>query len=472
VSEERPDFLVSKYESVELIDKGSDGSVFKCVREGATSAVKVLADPLDSVARMRFDREVEILKRFDHPHVVRVLDAGVTDDHHWLESEFAQQSHFGKMFPYLNYSNVQRLDCFVQIALGVLALHEADPPIIHRDLKPRNILVFNGPERSRPILKIADFGLSVIAGDDSHLTTSGQVLGTGLYMSPERIQNPFLKTPQSDIYSLGVTFLEACTGEPSSGENLENVPEPFKPIIRKMTRHRPSDRYQSVREVLNDFSQLSTSQLIYGRELEAGEIPGPVFSSNTGGQLARIVELMYKANPETIELHVERLERALDSLGTDVHDNKAHTISSLPAHVVKLIDEVLPDRFCRLIERFRYAAERTAEGDFFYDGCDHWAWFLVETFKVCSYTPTKHACLDTLVKIIVRFDTPLLRHNVGHLIYTIKDPSDLEHFADCLREANHNDLAKLIDNVADGRELDVQALRKVLRIPDALDRIS
>jgi serine/threonine protein kinase len=315
-------------------------------------------------------------------------------------------------------------------------------------------------------LKIADFGLSAIAGDDSHLTTSGQVLGTGLYMAPERILNPYLKTPQSDIYSLGITFLEACTGQPTLGENLENVPEVFRPIIRRMTRHKATDRYQTVREVLTDLQNLSLFRLIYGREIEEGEVPGPSFSMNAAGHLARIVEVMYNATAETIEVHMERLEQGLDLLGADIHDNKAHTISSIPAHISKLLDETVPDRLCRLIERFDYAAERTKENDFFYDGSDRWGWFLGETFKVSSYGPTKHACLASLSKIFVRFGTPWLRHYLGHIIYVTKDPSDLAYLADCLGEQKRGDIAKLLDGVPEDRELDVEALKSALRLAD------
>jgi hypothetical protein len=61
MNEEAPQFLLAKYDSVDLIDKGVDGRIYKCVRHGAVTAVKVLAT-LDSVARARFAREVEILK--------------------------------------------------------------------------------------------------------------------------------------------------------------------------------------------------------------------------------------------------------------------------------------------------------------------------------------------------------------------------------------------------------------------------
>jgi serine/threonine protein kinase len=465
-----PNFLLVKYGSVEFIDEGVDGCVYKCIREGTATAVKIL-HTLDPIAHSRFDQEIGILKRFDHPNIVKLLDADETDGHHWFESELADESHFGKMFPYLNYTNVQRRNCFIQICLGVLALHEAEPPIIHRDLKPRNILVFRNSEQpSQPILKIADFGLSAIAGHSLRLTTSGQVLGTGLYMAPELHQNPLLRTPECDIYSLGVTFLEACTGATISEGNLNHVPEAFKPIITKMIQYSPNERYHSLREILTDLYRLSMFKLLYGREMEPGELLGPTFSTNTAGKLARIIELMYDSTPENIETRITEFEQTLDSLGVDVRDNKAHSISSIPAHVAKLIDEVLPERLCRLIERFDYAADGTKETDFFFDGPDKWGWFLGETFKSSSHRPTRHACLTSLAKIFVRYDSPWLRQYVGHLIYRIVDPSDVEFFADRLREQGRQDLADLLEGVPYDRSLDIDALKLALRIVDAHGR--
>ena len=202
--------------------------------------------------------------------------------------------------------------------------------------------------------------------------------------------------------------------------------------------------------------------LLYGREMEPGEVSGPSFSTNTAGKLARLVEVMYNATPESIENLITEFERTLDSLGSDVHDNKAHAISSIPAHVIKLIDEVLPERLCRLIERFDYAAEHTNEGDFFFDSPDRWGWFLIESFKNCSYTPTRHACLASLSKIFARFDTPRLRQYVGNVIYSIQDPTDLEEFACFLREQKREDVAKLLEGMPGRSGLDVNALKSVL----------
>ena len=148
--------------------------------------------------------------------------------------------------------------------MGVQALHDLEPPIIHRDLKPSNILVFEylDPER-RTVLKIADFGLAAIAGNASGLTASGVALGTAAYMAPEPVKNPRIKTPQLDIYSLGITFLEACTGRTRpSEENLDLVPDLLRPIIKKTVRERPDDRYRSVAEILEALNSFSFSRLL------------------------------------------------------------------------------------------------------------------------------------------------------------------------------------------------------------------
>jgi serine/threonine protein kinase len=171
-----PEFLRAKYESVELIGEGGDGRVYKCQRGERVTAVKTLV-ALDLASQTRFLSEADILLQIDHENIVKVFEAGKTDGCFWYESEHANEGHFGTMHGYILQSDLDRANYFGQICLGVQALHNLNPPIIHRDLKPRNILVFSNAEpRKRTVLKIADFGLAVIAGEEGGLTTTGDAL--------------------------------------------------------------------------------------------------------------------------------------------------------------------------------------------------------------------------------------------------------------------------------------------------------
>jgi eukaryotic-like serine/threonine-protein kinase len=329
-----PDFLRAKYDGVELLDRGAHGRVYKCTRAGVTTAVKVL-DELDPVSRSRFQSEVDILRGVEHENIVKVLNAGETDGHHWYESEYAAQGHFGKMHSYLFYSDLDRVKYFRQVCLGVRALHELDPPIIHRDLKPSNILVFEyfDPER-RTVLKIADFGIAAIAGDSPGLTTTGATLGTPDYMAPERRNNARIKTPQSDIYSLGITFLEACTGSPiPNQENLDDVPDVLRPVVEKMIRRNPRERYQSVAEVLDVLNSFSFFQLLHGREPGANERGAMVFHVNIGRELENAFAALVKSDAGNVLERLTTFERKLDRLG-NAYDHEADAIMRITGPVL------------------------------------------------------------------------------------------------------------------------------------------
>ena len=94
----------------------------------------------------------------------------------------------------------------MQAAAGLEAAHEQG--IIHRDIKPANLMV-----DSRGLLKVADFGLALAAGGAmSRLTATGMFMGTPGYLSPEQCLDEQIDH-RTDIYSLGVTFFEALTGQ-------------------------------------------------------------------------------------------------------------------------------------------------------------------------------------------------------------------------------------------------------------------
>ena len=102
--------------------------------------------------------------------------------------------------------------------------------MVHRDVKPQNVLL-----TARGGAKVADFGIAR-AGSSATISTTGSVMGTAGYMSPEQaLGKP--ATPKSDLYSLGVVLYEALTGElPYTADNpiavsMKHVNEPLRPPI-------------------------------------------------------------------------------------------------------------------------------------------------------------------------------------------------------------------------------------------------
>ncbi len=152
--------------------------------------------------------------------------------------------------------------------------------IIHRDLKPDNIIVMQAPAIER--IKLLDFGIAQLPGNHSNLklTSTGEMLGTPLYMSPEQCLGEVIDA-RSDIYSLGCIMYEMLTGEaPFNGDSilavmtkkvteqpaaiapLEKINQQlivqFERIINKAMAKAPQDRYQSAQELHADLLRSST----------------------------------------------------------------------------------------------------------------------------------------------------------------------------------------------------------------------
>ena len=168
-------------------------------------AVKVLARHLtgDGGIRERFLREARLAARLSHPNVVRVYDAGATDDEQpFIVMEYVPGrtlADCGKVSP----DEAVRLG--LQACAGLQHAHEAG--LVHRDVKPGNLLL-----REDGVLKVADFGIARTA-DATRLTKLGTVLGTAAYLAPEQAAGEEV-TAAADIYSLGAVLYELLTGRP------------------------------------------------------------------------------------------------------------------------------------------------------------------------------------------------------------------------------------------------------------------
>jgi serine/threonine protein kinase len=204
---DRGDLLDGWYRLDTVLGRGAVGVVWKAwdLRLDRDVAIKVLRPELAAhpATRQRFEEEARSTAGLSHPAVVAVYDTGDHDSGAYLVMEclsgrtLSDELADGNMLP-------QRVR---QIAVQVLGAVEAahNIGIIHRDIKPSNILLTasNDP-------KLADFGIAKTV-DSTDLTSVGEVIGTPMYLAPERLAGA-AATPATDLYSLGVVLYECYSG--------------------------------------------------------------------------------------------------------------------------------------------------------------------------------------------------------------------------------------------------------------------
>ncbi|XP_016549421.1 U-box domain-containing protein 52-like isoform X2 [Capsicum annuum] len=199
------------------IGEGGYGPVYKCYLDHTPVAVKVLR-PDATHGRQQFQQEIEVLSCIRHPNMVLLL--GACPEYGCLVYEFMSNGslddrlfHRGKTPP---LSWQQRFRIAAEIATGVLFLHQSKPePLVHRDLKPGNILL----DRNF-VSKISDVGLARLVPPSVADTVTQyrmtSTAGTFCYIDPEYQQTGMLGV-KSDVYSLGIIFLQILTARSPMG---------------------------------------------------------------------------------------------------------------------------------------------------------------------------------------------------------------------------------------------------------------
>ncbi|XP_073288098.1 U-box domain-containing protein 35-like [Primulina huaijiensis] len=199
------------------IGEGGYGPVYKCYLDHTPAAVKVLR-PDATHGRSQFQQEVEILSCIRHPHMVLLL--GACPEYGCLVYEYMSNGSLEDRL--LRHGNTpplswqHRFRIAAEIGTGLLFLHQTKPePLVHRDLKPANILL----DRNY-VSKISDVGLArLVPPSTSDCVTQYRMTstaGTFCYIDPEYQQTGMLGV-KSDIYSLGIIFLQILTGKSPMG---------------------------------------------------------------------------------------------------------------------------------------------------------------------------------------------------------------------------------------------------------------
>ena len=208
----RPGSEVGPYRLERQLGEGGMGQVWLASRADGLYqrrvALKLLRPGLaDPNLRLRFTRERQILARLAHPHIARLLDAGISSDHlPYLALEYVEGEPITDYCQRHRTPLEARLRMFQQICDAVSHAHAN--LIVHRDLKPSNILVTPGGE-----VRLLDFGIAKLLDGDAPVierTRTGMRAFTLHYAAPEQIRGEPVTT-MTDVYSLGVVLYELLT---------------------------------------------------------------------------------------------------------------------------------------------------------------------------------------------------------------------------------------------------------------------
>ncbi len=235
--------LADRYLIREKLGEGGMGEVYLAehVRMKRKVAVKVMRKWLtsDPASIGRFHREAENASQISHPNVAAVYDFGETSDGLvYLAMEFVAGESLTQVLEREGAINqIRASDIVSQIAEALAAAHSLG--ILHRDLKPDNVMV--GKTRvGTDQVKLLDFGIARVMGRETqHFTSTGLIVGTPDWMSPEQISGDQLDA-RADIYALGLIGFRMLTGEGAFGSGTSQ-----ETLLAKMTK--PPRRLPEVR---------------------------------------------------------------------------------------------------------------------------------------------------------------------------------------------------------------------------------
>lgn len=308
-----PPDAIPGYDLIAELHRGGQGVVFQAVQRSTRRrvAIKVtregpLGGPRD---KARFEREVRILGRLAHPHIVHIHDSGRSPAGDFFVMEFVDGTPFDVYVRGLDPADPDSVDrgpgrarvravllLFAKVCDAVHAAHLHG--VIHRDLKPGNILVDSSGEP-----RVLDFGLSTLtedfpppsdgASDDARwiesraVTRTGQFVGSLPWASPEQAEGLLHRIDiRTDVYSLGVILYQALTGRfpypmdagPRALLNHIAGSEPARPsvvsseidndldtIVLKCLAKEPERRYQSAGELAGDIRRYLADRPILAR---------------------------------------------------------------------------------------------------------------------------------------------------------------------------------------------------------------
>ena len=318
-----------RYRIEQVVARGGMATVYLAmdIRLERKVALKIIHPHLasDNSFREKFIREARIAAKLSHPNLVNVFDQGEDGDLAFMAMEYVSGITLRDALKDFGALDAKRaLDLFEPMLSGLAAAHRAG--ILHRDLKPENVLLANDGR-----IKLGDFGL---ARDIDNNTSTGSLVGTVAYLSPELVMRGTADA-RSDVYAAGIMLFEMLAGrQPFEGEQAvqiayqhanDNVPAPSKfnpqvpPLLDELVlwatardaAHRPNDAFELLAVV-----QRAKAELKAGRGDTAIGIPTlPQKNLNATTVMPMASDATQVLNPDAVSQLDSKSTQVLSGLG-------------------------------------------------------------------------------------------------------------------------------------------------------------
>jgi serine/threonine protein kinase/CheY-like chemotaxis protein len=346
---------IDRYELHERIGSGGMGTIFKGIdtRLKRPVAIKVISERVKDPSikqniRERFLNEARAAGGLSHPNLVQIFDFNEKNGLAYIVMEFIEGETLDELIKSKGpLNNEELLRIGREVASALAFAHKRG--IVHRDIKPSNIMI----EAASGISKVLDFGIAKFVNEEEmKLTSTGMVLGSTHYLSPEHITGKNLDG-RSDLFCLGTLLYEAATGIiPFRGENSSSIlykivhQEPQDPtalrrnlhpgisrIILKALKKNQSERYQKGEDLEKDLTEVY--RLVIGDSRVSGTVQAPVVATKSlfvrDSQLLTALQSQRKITQS----------QALQLRGTAVMDVLLHEGIVSEDEISKIVSEAL-----------------------------------------------------------------------------------------------------------------------------------
>lgn len=321
---------ISHYRLEDELGQGGMGRVYKAYDTtlDRTVVLKLLAPELiaEEASRQRFLREARLASALDHANICTIYEIAESASQYFIAMQYIPGKTLKKMVGNRPFAIEMVLSIGLQIADALAAAHAKG--IVHRDVKASNIII-----TPRGQAKVLDFGLAKLLnekgrGSDSgalheDLTKIGAPLGTPTYMSPEQAKGERVDH-RSDIYSFGVVLYEMATGRlPLKGTTTVDtlhavlhdahrparevnplVPPELSAMLDMALAKKPSDRYQSMQQMIAELQHLSLHMRMQAGVPDGITVPYVSPEPPASSKLAQFFNRLFgrNGNAETLRL--------------------------------------------------------------------------------------------------------------------------------------------------------------------------